>query len=128
MATQDDLQTFLEVMANLHILSTPEAAQNVTGELLSLRKRHQDDCTIISRLREDNVLLNQQSETAAKERRGVDGEVKKLREKLLQLSKDWAEINRVAEERGQDLRDQTAKVTQLEQHRVELVRGSKDDV
>lgn len=128
MATSDDIEAFLQVMANLHTLSTPKAAQNVTSELLDLRKRDQETRTVINRLTEENGRLIQQSRATEEARLVTDGEVKNLQEDLVQLKKDWAEINRVADERGRRLREKTAKVEQLEQHRVKLSRGSMDEV
>ena len=128
MATSDDINTFLEVMTNLHTLSDLNAAKTVASELLALRKRDQESSTVIYRLTEDNAWLIQRSKAAADESRTLNSKVKDLQENLTKLKKDWTEINRVADERGRKLRDESAKVTQLEQHRVNLERGLKDEV
>ena len=128
MATSDDINAFLEVMTNLHTLSDLNAAKTVASELLALRKRDQESSTVIYRLTEDNAWLIQRSKAAADESRTLNSKVKDLQENLTKLKKDWTEINRVADERGRKLRDESAKVTQLEQHRVNLERGLKDEV
>lgn len=128
MATSDDMQAFLKVMANLHALSGANAAQRITSELLTLRERDQDSSTTINRLTEANARFIQQSEAAEVERQTLNNRVNELQESMTHLRKDCAEINRIADERGRRLREKSAKLTQLEEHRVNLVRGSKDEV
>lgn len=122
------MQAFLQVMANLHTLSTPDAAQKVTGELLTLRKRSYESQTVINRLTEDNASFINELKTVAEGKRAMDIKVKRLEEELALLKKDCAEINKVADERGQEAREKSERVAQLEQHRVNLVRSSKGDV
>lgn len=128
MAANDAIQAFLQVMANLHTLSATNAAEHVASELLALRTRDKDSGTVICRLTEENAMLIQECTAATGQKRTLDNMVKDLREGMSQLKKDYSEINRVAEERGQRLRDESAKVALLEQHRVNLERGSKDEM
>lgn len=128
MAENDEIQAFLKVMANLHALSDLNAAENVANQLIALRKRDQESGTVIYRLTEENASLIRQSKAAAGERRTLDSAVKDLEDRMTQLKKDCTDINKVANERERRLKDKSAKVAQLEQHRVNLAQGSKDEV
>lgn len=128
MATNDDTQAFLEVMANMKRLSASEAAKNITSELLTLRKRDQENCDIINRFTEDRVKLVQYSKAAADEKRALHEKAGMLEKEIGRIERDLAATDKLAKEREQKLSEETGKVMHLQQYRVNLQTESSHNM
>ncbi|SPN99202.1 uncharacterized protein DNG_02239 [Cephalotrichum gorgonifer] len=131
MANNDDIEVFVQFMTYWRKLSnskSAESAENITNELVRLRERHQENCTIINRFTEDNVKLSKRTGAADEEMKRLQGEVERLQVELTRNKKDLADAKRKAKDCDQRLGEEAEKVKQLEQYRVNLVVESGDDV
>lgn len=128
MADNNDTQAFLHLMETMMNLSTSKTTVRITNELRTWKERDRDSCATINRLTEDRHDLSKQFEAAADEIKKLSRNVESLQEEIASTKKRLAETDMVAKDRGQRLGEETAKVTQLKQYRVDLGVESDGDM
>lgn len=110
MASSDNVQAFLTVMAIIQRLAFSGAAQSIPREINALKKRDRDNCTMIERLMEENHQF-------------FDSQMKEID----RVKQSLVDINEIAEDRERELGERSGRLAQPEQNMVGLTGESKDD-
>ena len=127
MSTNDNVEAFLQVMAGMQTLTASDAAKHIAGELVDLRKRDQDHCTMVNRLIDDKHRDMQRFKDVSSENHALHNETEALRAELSQVKEDLANANKDAEQQERALTDKSGKLQQLERHMVSLTAESEKD-
>lgn len=127
MTSSDNTEAFLQVMANMQMLTASDAAQSITKELHALKKRDRQNCALIERFKEENHEFSQNSKATSDEKQALEYKVKGLTEEIDRVKQSLIDMNQMVEDCRRELREKSEKLIQMEQNMVGLTMESEDD-